>query len=164
MNHTMIKLRSFVIDDVPEIVRLAGDRAVSRWASNIPHPYTEKDAIDWLGRMAEASDKHAFAVDYGGRLAGCVSFWPFLDGLEVGYWVGRPFWGRGIATSALDEVQLVYSFPPGRLLYGKTMALNAASQRVLEKAGFRFWKSDVIQTGEREIPAKYYRKFPPSLR
>lgn len=70
-----------------------------------------------------------------GELAGSILLWrdPDLPGPEVSYWLGRTFWGRGIATAALaafvDEI-------PTRPLFGRAAADNTASLRVLEKTGF----------------------------
>jgi RimJ/RimL family protein N-acetyltransferase len=70
-----------------------------------------------------------------GELAGSILLWrdPDLPGPEVSYWLGRPFWGRGIATAALTAF---LGEIPVRPLFGRAAADNAGSLRVLEKAGF----------------------------
>jgi RimJ/RimL family protein N-acetyltransferase len=58
-----------------------------------------------------------------------------MDGQrEVGYWVGRDFWGRGLATKAL---KIFLEIEETRPLYGVVAVHNIASQRVLEKCGFK---------------------------
>jgi RimJ/RimL family protein N-acetyltransferase len=70
-----------------------------------------------------------------GELAGSILLWrdPDLPGPEVSYWLGPAFWGRGIATAALTAF---LGEIPTRPLFGRAAADNAASLRVLEKAGF----------------------------
>jgi RimJ/RimL family protein N-acetyltransferase len=69
------------------------------------------------------------------ELAGSILLWrdPDLPGPEVSYWLGRPFWDRGIATAALTAF---LGEIPTRPLFGRAAADNAGSLRVLEKAGF----------------------------
>ncbi len=72
-----IGLRQFTLEDAPEIALLVGEEAVSKWTSNIPYPYSEQDAIDWLKACDSDPNKHPFAVELEGRLVACVSFWPY---------------------------------------------------------------------------------------
>lgn len=69
-----------------------------------------------------------------GDVAGHVVSWQADDRRLVGYWLGRPFWGRGIASAAL--AQLV-DLDRHRPLHAIVARHNAASRRVLQKAGFR---------------------------
>ena len=68
------------------------------------------------------------------QVAGSLVFFEMFDQKQVGYWLGRDFWGQGIATQAL---KLFLAELPERPLYGRTAFDNAGSQRVLEKCGFR---------------------------
>jgi RimJ/RimL family protein N-acetyltransferase len=74
-----------------------------------------------------------------GAVAGTVLCFDMFDQRQVGYWLGRDFWGKGIATSAL---KLLLALLPERPLYGRTAFDNIGSQRVLEKCGFRRWGTD----------------------
>jgi RimJ/RimL family protein N-acetyltransferase len=74
-----------------------------------------------------------------GEVAGSISSWGDPDEREVTYWIGRPFWGRGIATSALEAFLAV---DPSRPLHARVASDNVASQRVLEKCGFRVVATD----------------------
>ncbi len=92
-----IELRPFNLDDAASVASLVGDKEVSKWTSNIPFPYTEQDAIDWISYSNSKSLGKPNAVQLDGRLVGCVSYWPHQpSGFEVGYWVGKDFWGRGV--------------------------------------------------------------------
>ena len=72
-------------------------------------------------------------VELDGAVAGNVVCWPSPEGRLVGYWIGRDYWGRGIATAAL---QALLEAVPERPLHALVAAGNAGSIRVLEKCGF----------------------------
>lgn len=75
----------------------------------------------------------------GGQVAGHIACFPLGDRLEVTYWLGREFWGRGVATSALAQLlQLV----PARPVFGRVATDNAGSLRVLQKCGFQLVGQD----------------------
>jgi RimJ/RimL family protein N-acetyltransferase len=77
-----------------------------------------------------------------GEVVGSILRWrdEDLDAPEVSYWIGRQFWGRGIASRALVDFLDVL---PDRRLYGRVSSTNPASVRVLRKAGFRLLRTDV---------------------
>lgn len=108
----------------PEANRMAGfparerDVFMAHWRENV------------LG--VGANRKKTIVVD--GRVAGNVVSWEQAGKRLVGYWLGRDFWGRGLATAALSEF-LVYE--SARPLYAYVAPHNIGSIRVLEKCGFR---------------------------
>ena len=69
-----------------------------------------------------------------GAVAGSIGSWEADGRRLVGYWIGREFWGRGVATTALQEYVAEVTERP---LYAYVAELNRASIRVLEKCGFR---------------------------
>jgi RimJ/RimL family protein N-acetyltransferase len=69
-----------------------------------------------------------------GEVAGTISSWGDPDEREVTYWIGRSFWGKGVATAALRAFLTV---DPARPLHARVASDNVASHRVLEKCGFR---------------------------
>ncbi len=118
-----IRLRKFNLEDAVEVAQLVGDEEVSKWTSQIPFPYSEQDAIDWINSTAVDSSRHPFAVELDGRLVACVSHWPHgAHGVEVGYWVGRTFWGKGVCTNALKLLLASEYFPKGMDVFAKVMA------------------------------------------
>ena len=152
-----IELRSFKVEDARLVVRLVGDESVSKWTSNIPFPYSEQDAIDWINQTTADSSKIAFAVELNGQLVACVSYWPYESGgVEVGYWVGKDFWGQGICTEALGKLLNRQQFPHGTDVFAKVMTDNIGSQRVLEKCGFVFLSNCLIVKDGSEKKAKLY--------
>lgn len=142
-----LTLRPLTLADAPRIARFTGDFDVARMVSSIPHPHLLVSVEGWilmLEARAGLSREHVFAIDLPGEgLAGCIgaSRAPGAD-WEIGYWVGRPYWGRGIATEA---AQAMTSFVRRELTRGPVLAGhfadNPASGRVLQKAGF-------VYTGE----------------
>jgi RimJ/RimL family protein N-acetyltransferase len=79
-------------------------------------------------------------VEVDGEVAGNVVSWPSEEGRLVGYWIGRAYWGKGVATAALSALLEVL---PERPLRAFVAAGNVGSIRVLEKCGF-------VRTGEDE--------------
>ena len=152
-----IVLRPLLIQDAADVARLAGDEAVSKWTSSIPYPYSKQKAVAWISQLDSDRSKFRFAIEVEGRLAGCVSFWPYRkEGVEVGYWVGREFWGKGVCTQALRLLFASETFPAHLDVYAKVMVDNEASIRVLEKTGFEYLKAGTVAKGGRDIPAKFY--------
>ena len=96
----------------------------------------DRDAFDerWR-RMRTSGDVTVRTVFVDGVVAGHVASWvdPELGAPEVTYWIGREYWGRGIATVALRAFLDVFAARP---LLGRAAADNVASLRVLEKCGF----------------------------
>ena len=130
--------------DRDAIVRYANNRKVSiNLRDRFPFPYTARDARNWLDVVVDAKPVTNFAIDVAGEAVGGIGFTPQHDvdrrSAEIGYWLGEPFWGRGIATEALLAVT-EYAFANFDLcrLYAHVFDWNAASARVLEKAGYEF--------------------------
>lgn len=140
-----MQLRKFTIADAERVALLVNDEAVSRWTSKIPFPCTTQDIIDWIVRVSNRADRNPYAVVVNDEVVACVSWWP--DGeseVEVGYWVGKDYWGMGIATRALELLLALPEIPQHKTLVAKVVVGNAASERVLRKNGFTF-------TGECEL-------------
>ena len=152
-----IELRHFRLDDAAKVAQLVGDEEVSRWTSNIPFPYSEQDAITWINSTASSTSRNPYAVELEGRLVACVSYWPYeTEGIEVGYWVGKEFWGKGICTNALNQLLASEDIPAHTDVFAKVMVKNIGSQRVLEKCGFSFFQNGSVRKAGNEIEAKFY--------
>jgi RimJ/RimL family protein N-acetyltransferase len=154
---TDMKLRKFTSSDAPRIAALVGDYEVSRWTSNIPHPYDAHNAIAWMEFTESDVTRHPHAVEVDGEVVACVSYWPYeSDGTEVGYWVGKEYWGKGIATQALQLLLAMESFPNTERIVAKVMDGNFGSVRVLEKCGFSIVKSCNIQCRGIDVPSSIF--------
>ena len=106
-----------------------------------PHPYTVKDARAFLRQAVAANDPTNLAIETGGQAVGAIGYVPGRDverfSAEIGYWLGEPFWGRGIVTEALQLVtQHAFEQMNFLRLFALPFADNAGSVRVLEKAGY----------------------------
>jgi [ribosomal protein S5]-alanine N-acetyltransferase len=129
--------------DASALAPLADDREV--WINLrdlFPHPYRISDARQFVARAQRLKPPTWFAIEAGGALAGGIGYAARTDveriGAEIGYWLGRAFWGRGIMTSAVRLVT-AYAFaadPALQRVFALPFASNAASARVLEKAGY----------------------------
>jgi RimJ/RimL family protein N-acetyltransferase len=97
-------------------------------------PAREREAhmLHWHKIMADTSTTLR-AVLSDGDVAGNIVSWDGTDGREVGYWIGREYWGRGIATRAL---RLFLKELSARPLFAHVARHNIGSRRVLEKCGF----------------------------
>jgi RimJ/RimL family protein N-acetyltransferase len=135
-------LRSWRADDLDALLRHADNpRIAAQLRDRFPHPYTAADAEAWIGIASAESPVASFAIVVGDEAVGGIGVTlgtdVFRRSAEIGYWLGEPFWGRGIATEALravTEYALQY-FDICRLETG-VFEWNPASMRVLEKVGY----------------------------
>lgn len=157
MSEVQLRLRRFRANDAPRVAQLVGDKEVSKWTSSIPHPYSLEDAEAWLESMNSPTSRSSYAVEWEGRLVACVAHWPEEpDGVEVGYWVGREFWGKGIGSKALATLLLGDHISPDTDIYAKVMTANIGSQRVLEKCGFSVYQNGTISKAGSDFAANFY--------
>ena len=136
-------IREWRRDDAAALARLANDRQVWLGLRDLfPHPYSLDDAHGFITLATGMTPPTFFAIAADGVLAGGIGYTRRTDvervGAEIGYWLGREFWGRGIATAALRLVtaHAFAAHPELRRLFAVPFASNAASARVLEKAGY----------------------------
>ena len=138
-----LKLRSFDLEDASDVQRLAGMREIADTTVNIPHPYEDGMAEQWIAshkKEYEAGTNVVFAVVLreSMKLIGAIGLTIDRSAQkgELGYWIGRSFWGRGYCTEAATAV-LDYGFMAlglNRISAGH-FARNPASGRVMEKIG-----------------------------
>src|SRR5215203_2561354 len=128
-----VLLRDVIDDDLPIFFEQQNDPVANEMAA---FPARERDAFmaHWAKNLANPDAIHK-TILYNGQVAGnMVSF--YLEGhREVGYWLGREFWGKGIASRALA---MFLNYETIRPLYGVTVKHNIGSQHVLKKCGFEF--------------------------
>jgi ribosomal-protein-alanine N-acetyltransferase len=151
-----VVLRLFVPGDAPRVQSLAGDRAVADATAIIPHPYRDGLAEAWIaGQDAErsAGTQYIYAIASADdeQLVGAIALRPIATAQEnLGYWIGREFWGRGYATTATRAVvALAFTCLDCQQLTASHLSGNAASGRVLEKCGL-----DVVRRVVREHRGK----------
>jgi ribosomal-protein-alanine N-acetyltransferase len=136
------RLRPYATGDVSELARLANDKLVTRWmTATFKYPYTVADAEEWIAKVTREEPVNTFVIEANGAFAGSVAILPHdgegLGVAEFGYWLGRAFWGRGIATEAARLLaDYALTIRGLRRLESRVWEPNHASIRVLEKAGF----------------------------
>jgi RimJ/RimL family protein N-acetyltransferase len=136
-------LRAFALSDAADVERLAGDFAIADTTLEIPHPYLPGMAEEWFsthGPKFEAGEMIALAITArdGGELIGAVGLGirQRFDRAELGYWIGKPYWGRGYATEAATAL-MEYGFRELGLnrIFAVHFRRNPASGRVMQKLG-----------------------------
>lgn len=136
-------LRLWQPDDAPALAAIADDRGI--WINlrdRFPSPYTLEDARTWIAFASGEADPMSHpAIVVGGAVAGGMGIEPLSDvnrlTAEIGYFLGRAFWGRGIATAAVRALTAhAFDVRGFERVEAPIFAWNPASGRVLEKAGF----------------------------
>lgn len=143
-------LRRLAKTDAPRIAELANDVDVARMTTAMPYPYDLDHAYAFLGKVAESDPDRepVFAIDRDAELIGVMGFSRADNGTpEIGYWLGRPYWGRGYATEAtratLDWAARDWR---RRVVMAGHFADNDVSGGVLVKAGFLYTGEVVHRT------------------
>lgn len=127
-----VVLRAVEDADLPRFFTWQADEESYRMAA-VPPRDEDAFAEHWMRiRSDPATRLRTIVAD--GEVAGHVVCWDGEEGRLVGYWVGPPYWGRGVASVAL---RLLVAEEPARPLLATVAVHNGGSRRVLEKAGFR---------------------------
>ena len=139
---TRSEVRSWESRDVDSIVEHANNREI--WLSlrdRFPYPYRRSNAQTFIRASRRLTPECNFAIAVDGKAVGGIGF--HLQGdvervsAEIGYWLGQPFWGRGITTEALVSLTKYVITTHGLTrVFALPFAFNTASCRVLEKAGY----------------------------
>ncbi|MEM7380739.1 MAG: GNAT family protein [Bacteroidota bacterium] len=137
-----ITLRKFNEQDATRLALLCNNIKIwNNVRDYLPHPYSEKDGLAFIRAVAEEDPLATFAIDYEDELAGCIGIQPQSDvyrlTAEIGFWIGEPFWGKGIAPEAI-KLATNYGFEELGLIrmYAHCFDFNIGSQKALTKAGF----------------------------
>lgn len=138
-----ITVREFDLKDKKKLAELCNNRRVwDNLRDLIPFPYSEGDAENFIRSSLHQNPPLNFAIDYKSEFSGVIGLVKQSDvyrlSAEIGYWIGEPYWGKGIATSAVKLV-LNYGFSKLRLerIFASVFDYNIISQKVLIKAGFK---------------------------
>lgn len=138
-----VTLRKLSINDTQQIAKLLNNKRIwDNLTDSVPYPYTLDDA-EWFIDF-ECKDKQltAFAILYKEEFCGIISLTRQADiyrmNAELGYWVGEPFWGKGIASEAIRKVlQIGFGEIKLERIFAGVFDFNKPSMRVLEKNGFK---------------------------
>ena len=153
-------LRAPHIEDVDAIANLADNLRVAEMLSRMPHPYTKEHAVDFV-RRANAGEigkcVYAITLAQTGTFIGCCGInyrrnkdeygSSGKDELEIGYWLGELYWGRGYATEAAHAlVDLVFRATQVEKLHASCRVSNIASRRVIYKSGFQYANTGMMDS------------------
>jgi RimJ/RimL family protein N-acetyltransferase len=134
---TSILLRDTTASDLPILFEQQLDPEATTMAA---FPSRDKEAFNahWAKVMANESNITR-TIEVDSQVAGYLGSWEMEGEREVGYWLGREFWGKGIATEALSQFLGVVKTRP---LFAHVVEHNVGSRRVLEKCGFKLIGDD----------------------
>lgn len=164
--NSKIKLRPFQIGDKVRLAQLANNKKIyDNVRDHFPFPYNESNAISFINRTLEENPKQTFGITYNGELCGGIGLILQTDvyrkTAEIGYWIGEPFWGKGITTKAVALIT-EYGFNELDLIriYAGVFDFNKGSMKVLEKNGFikeGVFKNAVIKNNRIGDEHRYYK-------
>ena len=119
------------------IVSQIGDWEVAKWLSGVPYPYTEQKAEEWLNNINH--DDLRFSIFLNGSFIGGVGASLEEDNkLDLGFWLGKKYWGSGYATeAAMGFIQYVQEETNFKEITACYIKGNADSSNVLMKLGFK---------------------------
>ena len=136
-------IRPWRMSDAADLAKFADNINVwNNMRDGFPHPYGESDAVAFISMCGKTVPPTNFAIEVDGQAVGGVGYMPQTDverfSAETGYWLAEPYWGQGIVTGVMkDLVAYVWNNTEIVRLYATIFGFNAASARVLEKAGFK---------------------------
>jgi len=143
MGGLIYTLRDFNSKDAESIAENADNFNVSKYLRDrFPHPYTLKDALEFIEVFIPASPGRIFAIDVNGEAVGAIGLHLQPDeyrmNAELGYWLGEAYWNNGIITSAIARVT-AFGFDNFDInkIYAKVYEINKVSCIVLVKNGYK---------------------------
>jgi RimJ/RimL family protein N-acetyltransferase len=129
-------------EDVPDLAKLANSRRIAEMLARMPHPYGVREArafIEMAEKRRGAGCVYAVTIAESGAFVGCAGLNGTERGLELGYWIGEPYWGLGYATEAAHAlVDLAFRATEIQVLHVACRVINGASRRVIHKCGFQY--------------------------
>lgn len=153
------RIRKWALSDAKELAAALSNKKVQdNLRDGLPYPYTEQDGTDYISAMlsADENETFAFAIAVNEKVVGSIGI--FRQGnihrqtAELGYYIAEEYWGKGIMTEAVKQI-CGYIFDKSDIIriYAEPFAYNAASCRVLEKAGFQYegtLRNNAVKNGE----------------
>lgn len=161
----LVRMRPLERADIPHIQRLAAAEAIAN-NTFVPHPYPPEAADEFVQKTREQwRDEEAFVFAIveraAGLFVGCIGIHPEAahHRAEVGYWIGLPYWGRGLATAALRLI-IQFGFEALKLnrIAAGHFSHNLASGRVMQKANMRYeglLRGALLHRGEYKDEVRY---------
>lgn len=153
------RIRKWELSDATDLAAALSNKKIQdNLRDGLPYPYTEQDGTDYISAMlsADENETFAFAITVDEKVVGSIGI--FRQGnihrqtAELGYYIAEEYWGKGIMTEAVKQI-CGYVFDKSDIIriYAEPFVYNAASCRVLEKAGFQYegtLRSNAVKNGE----------------
>jgi RimJ/RimL family protein N-acetyltransferase len=158
-------LRAPHVEDIDALAHLANNANVATMVSRMPHPYTVNDAADFVRRANTGEiGKCVYAITRGdnGHFLGCCGIEPVSeDTVEIGYWLGQPYWNHGYMTEAA-QVLIDMVFRTREMVAqidARCRVTNIGSRRVIQKCGFQFQGTGMVpcQALGSRVPVEWFR-------
>ena len=137
-----LKIRPLSLSDVSQLAQLANNKRIfDNVRDHFPFPYKEDHAEAFIKKTLNENPRQTFGIEYEDALSGVIGLIlqedVYRKSAEVGFWIGEPFWGKGVATQALKLIT-DYGFNKLNLarIYAGAFEYNTGSMKVLEKNGF----------------------------
>jgi ribosomal-protein-alanine N-acetyltransferase len=157
MKTERLRLRPLTARDTKRIAALAGDWDVASMTARIPYPYSPELAEQWIGGLADGEIVRG--IERRANLIGVCGYLPDSHGsAELGYWIGKPWWGHGFATEAARAI-VEHCFASAgfeRVTCGHFID-NPASGKVIAKLGFQFIGADRLWCEARQSEVETLR-------
>ncbi|MHA7774617.1 GNAT family N-acetyltransferase [Roseibium sp. M-1] len=140
------------LDDLADLVFLANNKSVAANLATMPHPFSLDDGkalVTKASLILPSTACFAIRLKSTGRLIGIARYANVEPGgpIHVGYWLGQPFWGQGLATEAVHAlVDHAFTYNDIAELQGSCRVTNPASRRVLVKSGFQYRDQSMIRS------------------
>ncbi len=172
LQHLKIILRSLKDDDQEALALLANNKKVwDNVRDMLPYSYTMDDAIFFINLTNQENPQVTFAIEYDGAFCGMIGLIPqkdvYRNTAEIGYWLGEPFWNKGITTTA---VKLITDYGFNELnfirIHSGIFEYNIASMKVLEKNGYKkdgVFKKNIFKNGKIWDEHRYSKINPANL-
>jgi len=159
-----LTLRPFTKADSFDVQNLVGNVNVSKSTLNIPHPYDDQQAKEWIAcHQLQWYQKLAvtYAVVYSSThdLVGSISLMDITRGeASLGYWIGEPYWNMGFCTEASNAIiQFAFKTMKLRKLLANHASNNPASGKVMRKIGMAYiGHSSVKRLNGHEVGIEQY--------
>jgi RimJ/RimL family protein N-acetyltransferase len=164
-------IRPWKPEDAPALAAALNNKRVQEnLRDGIPYPYTESDALDYIGAMlrADPNTTFAFAITADGHVVGSIGVFRkdniHFRTAELGYYVAEPFWGKGLGSAAVGQVcRYIFENTDILRIFAEPFARNAASCRILEKNDFAYegtLRSNAVKDGA-VLDMKLYARIRP---
>lgn len=152
-------LKKWEMSDAKDLANVISNKKVQdNLRDGLPYPYTEMDGRDYIASVLSSNENEifAFAIAADNKVIGSIGVFRQENvhkwTAELGYYIAEEYWGRGIMTEAVKQIcEYVFDKSDIIRIYAEPFAYNAASCRVLEKAGFHYegtLRSNAVKNGK----------------